>query len=460
MFCRTVGVALFGGSLLSLHGCGGGGGGDSPVNPDPHDAKPTPSPSPGVPTPVPPPVPPVDPCISAPSTPKGTGPDAFLVDELNQIYMGFDESDPNSPVGVTMRTIAPDMDASFWCGTPCYSGYADCRVSASMYNNKVLIKQDSFEVAVTMSRLAGIIYNQTSVEQTIGKCFYMYDATTWGRTNHGCGCATPGGCDTPDGAYQNQECQYEHPEARSGVKKGTCHDNTEKSPDVDQCWCNSDDRRKATTPLPEHAKTTSQQCFFRGPALYPPAGTFTNEYHEAMRARIKNQANPPIENKENSTEIIIKQEFWNEIIIEAQELERMLKIHPSYAYSAFFYIRGFEDGKKKAMEIQEQVFQQWGGPRVPIVEFDPKVDTRCTAPFRTKGRMPVTVPPTTTTTWDGLSCAGEWGTCGGGPSYSGPTCCSEGLYCAKKNAFFAQCEQETTSTTTAATTTTTTGVIV
>lgn len=181
-----------------------------------------------------------------------------------------------------------------------------------------------------------------------------------------------------------------------------------------------------------------------------------------MRLRIKNQANPPTEKKENSTEIIVKQEFWNEIIIEAEELERMLKIDPSYAYSAFFYIKGFEDGKKKAMEMQEQVFQQWGGSRVPIVEFNPRVDTRCTAPFRSKGRMPVTVPPTTTTTWDGVSCAGGWGTCGG-TGWAGPTCCQDGFYCAKKNAFFAQCETATTTTTTATTSSTeapTTGVIV
>merc|ERR1712137_394890 len=113
-----------------------------------------------------------DACAHNESAPKGIGPDGPLVDELNRMYMGFDDKNATSPNGITLRMLGPDMDTQFFCGTPCYSGYPDCRISSSLLNNKMMIMRGTNNVAVTMNRNAGLIYNQTSIEAILGKCIY------------------------------------------------------------------------------------------------------------------------------------------------------------------------------------------------------------------------------------------------------------------------------------------------
>jgi len=79
-----------------------------------------------------------------------------------------------------------------------------------------------------------------------------------------------------------------------------------------------------------------------------------------------------------------KGEFWNEVIVEAEELRNRLIENPLRADATFMYSMVNPDGKKKAQEMQQQI--QRGEPAVPIVEMDPEVGTRCTAPSRLKSR--------------------------------------------------------------------------
>jgi len=135
---------------------------------------------------------------------------------------------------------------------------------------------------------------------------------------------------------------------------------------------------------------------------------------------------------------VLKGEFWNEVIVEAEELRNRLIENPLHAYAAFMYIKGNPDGKKKAQQMQQQIQREWGEPAVPIVEMDPEVDTRCTAPFRLKSDMPSTTMFTTTTSWDGQDCAENYSQCGG-KDWKGPTCCQHDWECSRADDFYSGC---------------------
>jgi len=443
---KAIVVLSFAVAPFSLHGCGGGSDDNSGAEPHVKPNEPTTTGAASTTPDVTPDVPPGSAtttgafCDDAHTVPKSDeSPEGKLVSKLNWRYMSWDEADPESPKGVTIRMVGPDTsdDARFFCGSECHGGYPDCRVSSSLYNNKMLTKHKTHEVAVTMKRYAGILYNQTSIENIMGKCVYMYDGATFGRVNHGCGCAAKrGGCGPPDSAYGNQDCEYEDRSHRSGIKEDTCHNNTESSPDVDNCWCKAN-HRDHDTPRPEDTKTESQQCFFRLGGIYPANGPFPDELHDFVKARLWNQANPPTETLSND-EIRYKQEYWNEIVIEGEELRNKLNENPLHAITAFIYVSGSFAGKQKAQLMQQQILAEYGGLEIPIVELDPHVDTRCSGPFRMKRDMPTTTTTQTTTTWDGYSCADQFDQCGG-KIWEGPTCCKVGE-CAAENDYYAACK--------------------
>merc|ERR1711937_287160 len=103
----------------------------------------------------------------------------------------------------------------------------------------------------------------------------------------GCGCpAFRPGCGT-EGAYWNQDCEYSDPVHRNGPDLEKCHNNTEESMDVKECWCNTD-RLRVPVKTPEETATEDQQCFFRGPAISPPHKV-ESELRQWIEARIANQ---------------------------------------------------------------------------------------------------------------------------------------------------------------------------
>jgi len=278
--------------------------------------------------------------------------ESCIVNELNLQYMAFDENDPNSVLGVTIRMTD---DFSIWCGGACFNGFADCRVSASIYNHRVMTRHGSNDVVVTMGRDSGIIFNQAAVEATLGKCYYMYDAATFTRVNRGCGCpAHHNGCDQPDSAFASLA--------------------TGMHPDADECACDSQNPR---IPTPE--RTTDQMCFWRGPSFDTNGGHTDNQLRDMVMQRIANQ--------EGATEDVgeshlrYRQEYWNEIVMDGALMQEEIRSDPRSVVTAFVYVTGHHGGRNKANRMSQQVVEDFGGPPIPVIEIDP-VDGALNGPFR------------------------------------------------------------------------------
>lgn len=307
---------------------------------------------------------------------------ARIVDELNDLFVAFDESDPTSGNGVTIR-MADDF--TMWCGTPCNNGMADCRVSASVYNHKVMLKHDTNNIAVTMSRDAGIIFNQTAVETVFGKCSYMYDAATFSRVNRGCGCdsETPY-CGNHGSPYDNEDCDWNGtPRQWNQPVEGSCKPNTATSPDVAECRCDAANPRH---PTPQH--TTDLQCMWPGVALNGTVGKVPNQLRDMMMQRIENQVGTE---EVGEPTLRYKQEYWNEIVLDAEVLINALHADPHSAVAAFMYVRGHGAGRTKANAMSQKAVEDYGGSPIPVIELDPEVDGRCNGPFRVPDEDAVSV---------------------------------------------------------------------
>jgi len=295
------------------------------------------------------------------------------VDELNELFLSFNESDPTSGNGVTIRMTD---DFSIWCGTGCNNGFADCRVSASVYNHQVMIRHETNNIAVTMGRDAGIIFNQAAVETVFGKCSFMYDAATFSRVNRGCGCAAdPNYCGNHGSAYDNEDCDWGgNPRSWNQPVEGSCKPNTATSPDVAECRCDAPNPR---FPMPQ--RTTDLQCFWPGVALNGTEGTVPNQLRDMLLHRLENQVGTE---DVGEPQLRYKQEYWNEIVLDAEILVQALHRDPRSAVSAFMYVRGHGVGRDKANRMSQKAFEDYGGSRIPVIELDPGVDGACNGPFR------------------------------------------------------------------------------
>lgn len=128
--------------------------------------------------------------------------DQALADALNKLYMGYDETDEKSPLGVTISMAA--NPSTYWgnvfCSTEnnpngnttCYNGMSDCKLAASLINHKMMISSTTGKINVGLSRATGFIFNQTMVESTYAKCAYIWDGASNNKYNNGCGDGAPG----------------------------------------------------------------------------------------------------------------------------------------------------------------------------------------------------------------------------------------------------------------------------
>lgn len=309
--------------------------------------------------------------------------EARTVDELNAQFLAFDESDPTSATGVTIRMTD---DFSMWCGTPCNDGQADCRVSASVYNHRVMLMHDTNNIAVTMGRDAGIIFNQTAVETVFGKCSYMYDGATFHRVNRGCGCSSQQAyCGNHGSPFDSEDCDWGgNPREWNTVVEGSCHPNTVTSPDVAQCAC--DNTVDPRDPVVE--RTTDLQCFWQGAAINGTGATLPSKLRDMLLQRIEHQGGT-----EDVGEASIRytQEYWNEIVLDAEVLTNALTTDPRSAVAAFVYIRGHGPGRVKANAMSQKAAEDYGGPPIPVIEMDPAVDGSCNGPFRVPGEDAVSI---------------------------------------------------------------------
>lgn len=315
------------------------------------------------------------PCVSSGKTGD------VLLDALNDLYLGFDEEDESSPNGVTIRMYDTfDM----WCGGNCYdAALPDCRMSASLYNSKMMLVKG--RIAVTMKRYAGIVFNQKAIETRLSKCSYMYDAATWGRRNRGCGCPSNyKNCGMKASPYDDQTCEWDPPDehpgtgkgrAWNGFKEGSCHNQSITDPDVVDCLCDAKHPRFHTPKM-----TTDIQCAWKGPAIiYNSEFSKKPDYAESqLRDMVLQRKKDQL--RMRGGEPHDKVEYWNEVIIDSEALRDTMYQDPNAMISAFMYVPGL-NGRTLAMEMSKKAHTDYGGKRIPVVEFNPHVDPRCNGPF-------------------------------------------------------------------------------
>jgi len=255
------------------------------------------------------------------------------VADLNALYMGFDENDRNSPLGVTMRMATSD-DFLLNCGNGCFDGYSDCKMSASVYNHRVMRRPDG-HINVAMNRNSGIIFNQAAVETTFGKCFFQYDGGTYFRVNRGCGSTANGNCTDPEGAFLNNATGEDPLAARDS--------------------CEAHQQRHGS--LPER---NGQLCFWRGPAYDATGATTQNQLFDGLAHRIASQQS------QGDKESI---ESWNEIVLDAAVMQQSLASDPLSVVQAFFHVSGTH-GRRQAHEMSARFAADYGAT-IPVIELDP-----------------------------------------------------------------------------------------
>mmetsp|Transcript_62103 Transcript_62103/g.108695 ORF Transcript_62103/g.108695 Transcript_62103/m.108695 type:complete len:381 (+) Transcript_62103:46-1188(+) len=339
-----------------LQGCGGGSGGGS-------DGKPTVTTTTMTTTTH-------TTTTFGPRTPGMKGPDAM--DYFNRMYMGFNETNDTSPLGITLTMIAEE--GSFWkniyCSkfdnplgnTGCWSGLTDCRLSASLYNHKMLISNSTRAINLGMSRKIGIIVNQTLTETYFGKCSYIWDGASGRRLNGGCGLGAP-----TDNCSDTSAAFYDLCKQSTGIQH-TC---SVKDPEVYTTLCEG--YMGGQTPIPE-CHSCGPQCLFPGPALnysrqagWEPG---TNNLRDMAKARMQRQ-NGTDKDPQNTSKI----EEWNEIVIDETLLVPQIWLDPAVAIPAIVYVRTAPAASKAdAYKVRDELCETMGlKEKIPVLAVDPNL---------------------------------------------------------------------------------------
>jgi len=277
-----------------------------------------------------------------------------LVDQLNQAYMGFDETDSTSPLGVTISMAA--NPSTYWgnvfCSmmnnpngnTTCFNGMSDCKMSASLINHKMMLSATTGKINVGLSRATGYIFNQTLVESKYAKCAYIWDGASNNKYNQGCGDGAPGNdCSDKGTAYYNI--------CPSTGKVCTADDDEVKR---NFCKTAGGDIAIPTT------HDGHVQCAFPGPAInyhgqdgWTPSTTSYLRDMANWRAKFssgKDASGPNIEK-------------WNEIDLD----ERLV---PKEAIIAFVYVKSRAPIANYEVNDMQAEYEEDSGVTVPIVGID------------------------------------------------------------------------------------------
>jgi len=263
-------------------------------------------------------------------------------------------------------TFTGNLFCSSLTSASCHFGYtADCRMSAALYNHRMLLQVDK-TTNLTLHRPSpmggrptGYIFNQHLVESSFGKCAYAFDGTTNNNRNGGCGAT--GGVKCP-GAY-NYICP-------STGKRCTASDK-----EVKQQMCKTDAQPDGEHKVPFDGM--SNQCFWKGPALgYPASG----EDHLRMMVdfRIKNQEGSDREGGHGR-----KISQWNEVIIDERVLIPAIEKDPANVIWAFVYDASQSVSKKLARQMQEEFCSAYNcKTKPPLIAMHTEQDfTNSEGPF-------------------------------------------------------------------------------
>lgn len=283
--------------------------------------------------------------------------DQALADALNKAYMGFDESDDTSPLGVTISMAA--NPSTYWgnvfCSlinnpggnTTCYQGMADCKLSASLINHKMMISSTTGKINVGLSRATGYIYNQSMVESTYAKCAYIWDGASNNKYNQGCGDGAPGNsCDDTGSAFHD-------------ICPSTGRTCTGDDDEVKRAFCEGVPGGTIAIPRTHDGHV---QCLFPGPAIDyhgQDLSTWTPRTVSYLRMMANNRAKFSSGKDASGPNI----EKWNEVDLD----ERLLTKN---SIVAFVYVKSRAPIAVYEVNDMQAEYEEDSGVTVPIIAID------------------------------------------------------------------------------------------
>lgn len=265
---------------------------------------------------------------------------------MNQEFKGFDANDPSGSIGTFIRITG---ETKVYCHDGCHSGWADCRVSGSVYNPTQIVNETSgaiewsFVGTGTSGDYLGYWVNQTLIKQVLGKCAYTFDGGTDNKYNMGCGkraACNSNSCDDKECAYASRDPATEYTTYVNGesdaVKDGVMPD------------CGTD----------------PGQCGYRGPSFYKETGLVEDEMFGAFKWRADNSAGTMAR--------------WNELVIDGELMKQYLAYNPAGTILAIVYTSTFPgDGRAAAMAMAQTFATEWSmAAPVPVIKIDLSVDVR------------------------------------------------------------------------------------
>jgi len=265
---------------------------------------------------------------------------AAIAAMMNDEYTGFDPKNPSGSIGTYIRITG---STKVWCHEGCYSGYADCRVSGSVYNPTQIVDETtgaiawSFTGTQTDGDFLGFWVNQTVIKQTLGKCAYIGDGGTDNKYNMGCGktaACTTNNCtdDTCAFAGMDPATNYKtHITADSDVVAGGM---------MGGPGCND-----------------PGLCGYKGPAFWKQTGFVQDETFSAWKWRAENPGGGW---------------GWNEYVLDGEELKKALAYNPAGTIPAIVYASTFPgDGKAAAKAMAQAFATEWNmAEPVPVIKID------------------------------------------------------------------------------------------
>lgn len=275
---------------------------------------------------------------------------------MNEYYMSFDEADDSSKLGVTMSMAyrTDSFDANMFCApyehTSCYQGQADCRLSASLYNHKMLLKKGENKIKLGLERIVGYVFNQEEVEQRIGKCSSIFDAAAFNNYNGGCGTmAMSHDCSDKKSAFYN-------------ICPSTGKTCTGNDTEVTNALCAPKGPRKVP-------KTPDDWvCFFRGVA-WDAQNLGGDDLRSMAKERLKHQdCEDPAKGPCIS--------YWNEVIIDNRLLLPALQKDPASMLWAFTYLKAVPPAAGLARAMRDKFCDKYKcDPKtIPVIGIDDTID--------------------------------------------------------------------------------------
>jgi len=274
---------------------------------------------------------------TAPMTP------AQAAEYLNYNFLNFDENNSSSPLGVTISMVGNPSSFynNIYCSTfhnplkqtGCWEGNTDCRMSAALYNHKMIVTKEGGPTVLGLNRNTGFVFNQSKVENYFGKCSYVWDGASSCKFNYGCGMGAvcgKGTCNVSGNAFANicpstkEICAAQDVE----VKSGTCS------------------QFGGNHAVPQDHK--GFQCLFPGPAF---------EFHMQSdftpgKGYLREMANARMKFNSGNDDTGPKAQKWNEVVIDEHLMLPDIWHDPALVIPAFIYAKSKNAGGLAARYAQ------------------------------------------------------------------------------------------------------------